>query len=51
MRYGDYIVLISFSLNLLSCIAYAWQAHWISVMYFFGAALINASLVLMWYFK
>jgi hypothetical protein len=51
MRYGDYVVVISLTLNLLSCLGYAIEGYWLYVMYFTGAALINGSLVLMWYFK
>lgn len=51
MRYGDWIVLASLTLNIVSAILYAVQWHWIMVLYFIGAAFINGSLVLMWYFK
>lgn len=51
MRWGDYIVMASASLNVLCVIAYALQSHWLNVMYFLGAALINTSIILMWYFK
>lgn len=51
MRYGDWVVIASLSLNLLSAMLYGVELQWLYVMYFLGAALINGSLVLMWYFK
>lgn len=51
MRYGDWVVMASLILNIVSMVAYGWQSHWTYVMYFLGAACINGSLILMWYFK
>lgn len=51
MRLGDYIVALSFSLNVLSGLAYGYQHHWLMVLYFCGAAFINLSLILMWVYK
>lgn len=51
MRWGDYIVLINFSLNVLCAILYGMQSFWFMVMYFLGAAFINLSIVLMWIYK
>jgi hypothetical protein len=45
MRLGDYIICISMALNFLALVAYAWQGHWRNAVYFFGAFVINASLV------
>lgn len=45
MRLGDYIIFISITLNLLALIAYAYQGHWRNAVYFFGAFVINASLI------
>ena len=51
MRYGDWVVILSLTLNLVSALLYAIEFHWLMVMYFIGAGLINGSLVLMWYVK
>lgn len=51
MRYGDWVVLASFTLNILSAGLYAYQFHWPMVMYFIGAALINGSLIILWLYK
>ncbi len=51
MRYGDWVVLASFTLNILSMLLYAMQMHWPMVIYFLGAALINGSLIIMWWYK
>lgn len=45
MRLGDWIVCVSLSLNVLALVAYAWQGYWLNALYFFGAMLINASLI------
>ena len=44
-RWGDYIIYVSMGLNLLALCAYASQGHWRNAVYFFGAFVINASLV------
>lgn len=47
LAWGDYIVLASASLNIACMIAYALQRLWPNVLYFFGAACINCSIVIM----
>lgn len=37
MRLGDYVVLVSMSLNLLAALAYARQGHWLNVFYWLAA--------------
>lgn len=51
MRLGDWVVAISFSLNVLSALAYGYQSQWPMVMYFVGAGLINLSLILAWIYR
>lgn len=51
MRWGDYIVMMSFSLNILCMIFYSIELYWFMVMYFAGAAMINLSIILMWVYK
>lgn len=41
MRLGDYVVMVSMSLNVLVALAYAWQGHWLNVWYWLAALQIN----------
>ena len=41
MRIGDYVVLVSMSLNVTAAVAYAWQGHWLNVFYWLAALQIN----------
>jgi hypothetical protein len=45
VRLGDWVVMCSLTLNVLAMVAYLWQGHWRNAVYFFGAFVINASLV------
>jgi len=45
MRHGDYIVCLSLTLNAAACLAYAGQGHYRQALYWFGAGLINGSLL------
>ena len=45
MRIGDYIVSISFTLNVCAFLAYAWQGYYQQAVYWMGAMLINGSLL------
>ena len=45
MRYGDYIVFVSMTLNVGAACAYAWQGHWWNVLYWACAFGLNLSLV------
>jgi hypothetical protein len=45
MRYGDYIVALSITLNASAMIAYSWQGHWLQACYWLGALCINLSLL------
>lgn len=46
-RYGDYLVMCSATLNASALLAYAWQGHWLNVLYWTGALCINLSLIWM----
>ena len=46
-RYGDYIVCLSATLNACALVAYLVQGHWVHVMYWAGALLINLSVLRM----
>jgi hypothetical protein len=45
MRYGDWLVCASITLNAGSMLAYAYQGFWLNAGYWFGALCINLSLL------
>lgn len=45
MRFGDWVVTVSLTLNVCAMMAYAWQGHWPYVLYFLGAVAINSSII------
>lgn len=45
MRIGDYIVMLSMTLNVSAACAYAYQGHWWNVLYWAAAFGLNLSLV------
>ena len=45
MRWGDYILVVNLTLNVLACSAYAYQGHYKQAVYWVGVGLINGSLL------
>ena len=45
MRWGDYIVVLSLTLNSTACLAYLAQGHKIPALYWLGAACINVAVL------
>ena len=47
MRLGDYIVLLSITLNTCAMLAYLWQGHWAQAVYWCAALQLNLALLWM----
>jgi hypothetical protein len=47
MRWGDYIVFLSATLNVCALGAYLLQGHFVQALYWTGALLINISVIRM----
>lgn len=41
MRLGDYILVVSMTLNVAAALTYAWQGHWRNVGYWLAAVQLN----------
>ena len=47
MRYGDYLLMVSMTLNVLAMLAYAMQGHWVQAGYWFAVLQLNFFLMRM----
>lgn len=47
MRYGDYVLFISMTLNVTALCCYAYQRHWAQAFYWFAVLQLNLSLLFM----
>ena len=47
MRWGDYILMLSMTLNVCAMLAYAYQRHWAQAAYWGAALQLNFALLYM----
>ena len=45
MRLGDWVICVNLGLNACAVLAYAWEGHWLNVLYWVSVAGINMAVL------